>query len=166
LLVKPLAAIGTLVLGIFALIVSITTYLSQKSRDHELAESNARLHRFEMFQQMQKRYREDKAIEAVLRAMYPEQYQPPPPPVALKDVPTADKFTFMSFYEEVAVMVNTGLMDPDMAYWFFGLDAANFYNKETEFRTQRTWTLFNTFAQKVADRHPQIPEEEIVRMKL
>jgi hypothetical protein len=42
-----------------------------------------------------------------------------------------------------------------------GLDAATFYNNITTFQTDRTWTLFNSFARNVNSRYPKITEKEI-----
>ena len=161
--VKSLTEIATLVLGVVVFFRAIYVYQREKRRDLKLAENNDRLKRFEKYQEMQKRYREDQSINAVLQAMYPDQY--PHHKVRLTEVPTGQKYVFMSFYEEVAVMVNSGLMSSDMAYWTLGLDASNFYNMEETWHGDRTWALFNSFAQKVAARYPKISEAEIEGMK-
>lgn len=161
--VKAFIQVATLALGIVVFFHGVSVYRKQKYRDNELGERSDRLRRFEKFQEMQKRYREDPSINAVLQAMYHDQY--PDYKVPLADVPPGHKFVFMGFYEEVAVMVNSRLMDPDMAYWTLGQDAAFFYNVEKTWHADKTWTLFNTFAQEVAARCPRISEAEIVGMK-
>ncbi|MGA8699420.1 MAG: hypothetical protein WB689_37455 [Xanthobacteraceae bacterium] len=150
----------TLLLGVSAFLRAMYVYGQQKHRDHELAEASDRLKRFEKFQDMQRRFREDKSIARVLRFLYPDQY-----PDQQANVSKADKFVFMGFYEEIAIMINSGLISPDLAYWTIGLDAANFYEIEPAFRDDRTWTLFNSFARKVATRYPEISPREIAELK-
>jgi hypothetical protein len=81
------------------------------------------------------------------------------------NVSEADKFAFMGFYEEIAIMINSGLISADLAYWTIGLDASNFYNIEHAYHDDRIWTLFNSFAQKVAARFDKISPKEIAELK-
>jgi hypothetical protein len=150
----------TLVLAVSAFLRAMYVYRQQKRRDHELAEASDRLKRFEKFQEMQRRFREDESIARVLRFLYPSQY-----PGQKVDVSEADKFAFMGFYEEIAIMINSGLISADLAYWTIGLDASNFYNTEQSYRNDRTWTLFNSFAQKVGARYREISSKEISELK-
>ena len=150
----------TLLLGVSAFLRAMYVYRQQKHRDHQLAEASDRLKRFEKFQEMQRRFNEDKSIARVLRFLYPSQY-----PGQTADVSEADKFAFMGFYEEIAIMINSRLISADLAYWTIGLDASNFYNTEQAYRNDRTWTLFNSFAQKVAARYHEISPKEITELK-
>jgi hypothetical protein len=150
----------TLVLAILAFFRAMYVYRQQKHRDHELTEASDRLKRFEKFQDMQKRFREDESIKRVLRFLYPNQY-----PDQQVQVSEGDKFVFMGFFEEIAIMINSGLISRDLAYWTIGLDAANFYNTDQTYRNDRTGTLFNSFAQKVRARFPEISLEEIAELK-
>jgi len=64
----------TLLLGVSAFLRAMYVYRQQKHRDHELAEASDRLKRFEKFQEMQRRFSEDKSIARVLIYLYPDMY--------------------------------------------------------------------------------------------
>jgi len=140
----------TLAGGVVGFFWGLYVYRGQKHRDHELAAkqieatlASERLKRFENFQRMQQRYREDKAITNVLRWLYPTFDTRPP-----INASTNDKLTFMGFYEELALMIQSRLMEDNLAYWTMGVDAVSFYDKEQAFHDEPTWKLFNSFAQK------------------
>jgi hypothetical protein len=159
----------TLLLGILGFFRAMYVYRQQKRRDHELAEkqirvteASDRLKRFDKFQDIQRRYREDEAIANVLRFLYPDHQADLKEPL---HVSAADKFVFMGFYEELAIMINSGLMNPDLAYWTIGLDAATFYDNEPTWHNDRTWTLFNSFALKVKARYDEIEQTEIAGLR-
>ena len=175
-LAKIVLSALTLVLGIAGFLWGLYVFLQQKRRDHELAErqikaaeASDRLNRFEKFQDIQTLYRTDPAMQNVLRSLYPSQQARSNlrtrAPERQVEVSEADKFTFMGYYEELAVMINSGLMNADFAYWTIGLDAVNFYNKEQGYHKDRTWTLFNRFARKAEARFGKMSEQEIISLK-
>jgi hypothetical protein len=101
--------------------------------------------------------------QAALRLQSSATRQSPP------GINRSDSFlarTFMGFYEEIAIMINSALISADLGYWTIGLDASNFYNTEQAYRDDRTWTLFNSFAQKVAARYHEISPTEITELNL
>jgi hypothetical protein len=145
-------------------LVALFVYLHQKGVDRELAvrqinatEASDRLKGFEKFQDMQRRYNDDKAIGRVLHDL-----QLPKEPACAS---ISDKHVFTGFFEELAIMINSGILSPDFGYWTIGLDAATFYDKETSWREDRTWALFNSFAQKAKARYHEISKTEIAGLK-
>lgn len=79
---KIVLEVVTLALAVLGFIHGQRVYWEQKTREtNELARRNDeterenRLRRFEKYQQMQDRYREDPSIQAVLRHLYPEFYK-------------------------------------------------------------------------------------------
>jgi len=125
--------------------------VDQKWRRDELARSNAeaeregRLKRFEKYQQMQSRYRQDESIQAVFRWLYPEHYHDGDK--TRPQVTTNDKLNFMGFYEELAIMVNSQIMTPEAAYYTFGVDAVEFWQKEASWHGDDSFKLFNLFVE-------------------
>jgi hypothetical protein len=109
---------------------------------------------------MQSRYREDPSIQAVFRYLYPDFYEG-----VKKQGPKAttnDMCNFMGFYEELAIMVNSHLMKPEVAYYTFGVDAVEFWNSETSWHNEPTWKLFRSFVEEVMrfqDRFPNGPDQ-------
>jgi hypothetical protein len=153
--VKAIFALVTALIAIYGVFHGLTVYREQKTRENnELARRNdstereGRLKRFENFQQMQNRYRQDPSIQAVFRSLYPDHYrvdnEKDPLPATRKN-----KLDFMGFYEELALMVNSGIMRPDAAYYTFGVDAVEFWKKEQDWHDDPNWELFNSFVQSV-----------------
>ena len=107
---------------------------------------DGRLKRFEKYQQMQSRYRQDPSIQAVFRWLYPEQFEGDEerrPPVTEND-----KLNFMGFYEELAIMVNSRIMTPKAAYYTFGFDAVKFWERASDdLKNDQSWKLFKSFAE-------------------
>jgi hypothetical protein len=98
----------------------------------------------------------------VLRFLYPDQQAPSKEQAQVSD---SDKFTFMGYYEELAIMINSGLMNPDFAYWTIGLDAVTFFDKEPAYHDDRTWRLFSSFAQKAKARYNEMSDEQIASLR-
>jgi hypothetical protein len=164
-----LVAIITLVLAILGFFHGRRVYLEQKNRElDELKRRNddtARentLRRFEKYQQMQQRYRTDASIQAVLRDLFPDFYENDDKPS--KPATTNDKLYFMGFYEELEIMLRSDLLAPQVAYYTFGVDALDFWTKETE-RVPKpdwiegpTWELFRSFVEGVRQFKHDFPD--------
>ena len=150
--VKAVIAIVTLLLAVYGFFHGLRAYREQKTRENDElerrndeTERQGRLNRFEKFQQMHSRYQEDSSIQVVLRSLYPEQIEgdkEKQSPATLED-----KLNFMGFYEELAIMVNSGLLRPETAYYTFGVDSGKFWEKETYWHDDPTWKLFRSFVQ-------------------
>jgi len=120
---KAVFTFVTVIIAIYGVFHGLTVYREQKTRENDqlarrndATEREGRLKRFENFQQMQSRYRQDPSIQAVFRSLYPDHYggdKEKHPSSAT----TKNKLDFMGFYEEIALMVNSGIMRPDAAYY-------------------------------------------------
>jgi hypothetical protein len=143
-------AICTFLWGIFV-------YRSQKKRDHKLEVAKDRLSRFEKFQDFQKRYREDDALTKVKKWIYSEQHSSP-------DLPKPSDYElkqFMIFFEEIAIMINSGLMRDDVAAYTIGIDAARFYDTVNTYHRDEYFRLFNSFALRMQERYRTLTDNEI-----
>jgi hypothetical protein len=151
------------VVALLSFFIAMLTYLYQKKRDRDLALARERLKRFDKFQEFEKRYREEDALVKVREWIYREQNSN-----KVVTRPSAyDLQNFMEFFEEIAVMINSGLMNPDLASYTIGIDAARFYDTETQFHNDPYWTLFNSFAQRMKARfNPTATEPRAVRKTL
>jgi hypothetical protein len=154
--IKAIFGLVTALVAIYGVIHGLTVYREQKTRENDelarrndAAERDGRLKRFENFQQMQRRYREDPSIQAVFRSIYPDQYRGDTEKQALAT--TKNKLDFMGFYEELALMVNSGIMRPDAAYYTFGVDAIGFWENERHWHDDPTWKLFNSFVRNAQE---------------
>lgn len=72
---------------------------------------------------------------------------------ALRDIPLIDRYYFLGFYEQIAIAVNSGLIDKNVAHYMFGYfplrcwDADNFWDGIN--RQSYYWSVFKTFVDKM-----------------
>lgn len=92
------------------------------------AEKANSLNRFKSYQEMQRRFISDKSHIAVFKYLYPEQYTGE----STVAITMADKRNFMIFLQEIEVMIRSELMIAELAYFAFGNDAVNFWDREAK----------------------------------
>jgi hypothetical protein len=109
----------------------------------EYSEQNAQ-RRLQLFQDLRRRFEEKPAMQkmrAAIEAQGPNQ---------LRAIAKNDKVDFAAFYEDVALMMNSGLIRPEVAHYWFGFYAVSadeddaFWsdlNKELPY-----WRVFRQFA--------------------
>ena len=125
--------------GIVALITLMMTYI-------EFSRQNASK-RAEFFLSMRRRLKEN----AILKDLSDQVERKVP---GLADVPLKDKFEYVGFFEEVALMVNSGIMHPEVAHYMFAYYAiscwesaafwTNGMNRESPF-----WAMFRDFVDRM-----------------
>ncbi|WP_445216195.1 hypothetical protein ACKWRH_28300 [Bradyrhizobium sp. Pa8] len=159
--VKAITASVAAIIAICTFLWGVWVYRSQKKRDHELEVAKDRLSRFEKFQEFQKRYREEDALIKVRQWIYSEQHSstglPKPSDYELQQ--------FMGFFEEIAIMINSGLMSDDLAAYTIGIDAARFYDTVTTYHGDPYFRLFNSFALRMQNRFRTLAETEISALR-
>lgn len=111
---------------------------------------------------MQKKFNSEKPFITIFQYLYPEQYVGEPP-IAIT---VAHKRDFMIFFQEVQIMIRSGLMVADLAYFAFGVDAVNFWeNEQKEYKKRlaknpaektpvhrdEALTLFGEFVEKTKE---------------
>ena len=73
----------------------------------------------------------------------------------LSEVPSELKLQFLGFYEQVALMLNSKLIEPEVAHYMFGyyavrcIDSTNFWKGED--KESPYWSLFRHFAQRMKE---------------
>jgi hypothetical protein len=74
----------------------------------------------------------------------------------LKLISIEEKRAYLTFFEEVAVLQNTGLIKPDLAYYMYGyyamkcLESANFWSNIN--KNKLFWNVFISFAEDMQNR--------------
>jgi hypothetical protein len=134
----------TLIVGVATLIVGVATFVKAV---FEFNGQNT-LKRFEKFQEMRTRNDEDPDLKAVRDAMYGRSG-------SLKDLSTISKYAFMGFFEEIAMMLNSGLIREVVAFYMFSFDARQ-ASKNEDFwcgikRDDPYWSLFCSFCKQMID---------------
>ena len=125
---------------IFGGVLALTTFLSGAleyiRQGHQ--------HRAANFIQMRRRFLEDPLFRDILNLLASD-------PPSLRNTPIQDRRNFVGFLEEVAVMVNSGLIKKEVAHYMFG-----YYVLLTERcehfwegldRESQYWSVFRRFAQ-------------------
>jgi hypothetical protein len=125
---------------IFGGVVALTTFFSgifeyiRQGRQHRAAN----------FVQMRRRFLEDPLFRDILNLMATDS-------PALKSTPIQDRRNFVGFLEEVALMVNSGLIRKEVAHYMFGYyvlltdRCENFWDGLD--RSSQYWSVFRQFSE-------------------
>ena len=99
--------------------------------------------RTEMFLQMRSRLREDPTFSKICSLLETDN-------VKLREIPLVERDRFIGFFEELALMKNSGLMNNHVALYMFGYFAIRCYDSRNFWydlnRDQPLWSLFMDFA--------------------
>lgn len=99
--------------------------------------------RAEIFLQMRTRLREDPVFINICNLLETDDEE-------LQEIPIADKDRFLGFFEELAVMKNSGLINEQLTFYMFGyyaircFDSVNFWHNLN--RKHALWSLFMDFS--------------------
>ena len=73
----------------------------------------------------------------------------------LNKIPIIDRCNYLWIFEEIAVMKNSGLIKPDVAFYMFGYYAVKCWNNtlfwENLEKEDKYWSLFNKFAKEAEE---------------
>lgn len=103
-------------------------------------------HRASNFVQMRRRFLEDPLFRDILNLLATDS-------VALKNTPIQDRRNFVGFLEEVALMVNSGLIRKEVAHYMFGYyvlltdKCENFWDGLD--RDSQYWSVFRQLAKQM-----------------
>jgi hypothetical protein len=132
---KDIAAIGGVVIALLALIKGVYEYVKQGSQK-----------RAEQFLDMRKRLKENdtfRELAALIEMNDPE----------LLKVPFKDKLYYVGFFEEIALMLNSGLIRVQVAHYMFGYYAIRCWDNEYFWsdmnRNTQYWTAFKDFVDRM-----------------
>ena len=135
---------------IFGGVLALTTFLSGAFEYIRQGHQNRATH----FVQMRRRFLEEPMFREILNKLAAD-------PESLPNTPIQDRRNFVGFLEEVAVMVNSGLIKPEVAHYMFG-----YYVLLTERcepfwvgldRESQYWTVFRRFAEEMRVLHSKQP---------
>ena len=102
--------------------------------------------RTETFLQMRSRLREDATFSKICELLETDSEK-------LQEIPLVDKDRFIGFFEELALMKNSGLINENVTLYMFGYFAIRCYDSENFWhnlnREQPLWSLFMDFAKQM-----------------
>ena len=100
--------------------------------------------RLELFLTMRTRLREDEEFKKICQLLETDDKK-------LREIPLIQKDRFTGFFEELAIMRNSGLMNDDVTLYMFGYFAIRCNHSDNYWhglnRNQELWSLFFSFAE-------------------
>ena len=136
-LIKDMAVIVGAVVGLVALIKGVIEYMHQGAQK-----------RAEHFLEMRKRLKENAVFKEICAKV--EGDDP-----ALLQMPFKDKRDFLGFFEEIAIMMNSGLIRKEVAHYMFGYYAIRCWESDNFWsgvnRGSIYWKLFEDFIIQMKD---------------
>jgi hypothetical protein len=102
--------------------------------------------RSEQYAEMRKRFRESEVISKLISMLEKNDSN-------LAEVSWSEKVELLGFYEDIALMVNSGLIKRDVAFYMFGYYAIRCWESEYFWddvnRDSPYWSLFRIFASQM-----------------
>ena len=75
------------------------------------------------------------------------------------DIPFKDRSDYAAYFEEIALLENTGVIKPDVAFYMFGWEAIQCWNSEPFWKDfpkeDRYWGLFRMFVKEMQSKELQ-----------
>lgn len=139
-----LSIINTIIAFITAIIAIITIikgYFEYKLQNKQK--------RMEFYEKYRKQLKEEERFKRIITGLDTDSED-------LKNIPRIDKYYFLGFYEDIAILIKNNLIKPNIAHYMFGyyaircLDSKNFWNDIN--RQSIYWSLFNEFAEEMKRR--------------
>ena len=140
---KDITAVAGTVLALATLLKGVIEYVRQGAQK-----------RAELFTSLQKRFTENHSLDAISDLL--EQRSPELMTVAVKD-----RSAFLRYFEEIALMMQSGLIRKDVAHYMFGYYAIRCWESEYFWGDEKQeragprrdgpyWHLFRAFAAEMA----------------
>lgn len=132
---KDIAAVVLAVIGLFTFVKGIFEYIKQGAQK-----------RAEQFETMRRHFKEDENFKKLCDLLERDD-------VRLRKVPFKDKRDFLGFFEEIALMTNSGILRKEVSHYMFAYyaircwESANFWNDVN--REGIYWNLFRDYVEEM-----------------
>ncbi|MEH2321425.1 DUF4760 domain-containing protein [Nostoc sp.] len=128
-----------IIIGTFVALLTLMKGIYEYTR--QLAQK-----RSEQYAEMRKRFRESKVIFQLIGMLETNDSN-------LAEVSWSDKVELLGFYEDIALMVNSGIIKRNVAFYMFGYYAIRCWESEYFWddvnRDSRYWSLFRDFVNEM-----------------
>jgi len=136
-IIKTIAISGTALVAIVTMIKGYYDYrLSIKQK------------RIELFEKLGTKLETDKTLKKIIDYLETENPE-------LRNMSRFDRYKFLRFYEDINLIMNSGLMKPEIAHYMFSYYAIKCYNSEVFWhdinRNAIYWQAFNDFVSKMKE---------------
>jgi hypothetical protein len=133
--IKAIVELVTATVALLALLKGLAEYIGQNA-----------LKRFEKYQDMNHKFCENAKIQRICDLLDSDRAR-------LREMPFAEKKDFLGFYEDLALMCNSGLMNFKVAYYMFGYYIIRSRASDDFLQDVNIdgfyWSLFDCFAKKM-----------------
>ena len=130
---KDLATIVGVGVAVFTFIKAMLEYTQQGVQK-----------RAQLYFDLERKFLDDKELREIFVLLDTDD-------IKLSETPNELKLKFLGFYEQVALMLNSKLIEPEVAHYMFGyyavrcIDSVNFWKGED--KESPYWALFRYFSQ-------------------
>lgn len=135
--ITAIIAIITAGVGIFTLIKGLREYSMQGAQK-----------RVDLFLEMRKRFKENADFKKMIILIATDNDE-------LTTIDLREKYNYLGFFDEIAIMVNSGLIRKEVALYTFGYDVLQcWYSKKFWSNVRRDslyWITFKHFAEQLKD---------------
>lgn len=154
-LIKTIAISATSFVAIFTLIKGYSEYrLSVKQK------------RSELYETYRQKLKENETIRRVVVALENDIGD-------IAEISRIDRYMFLGFYEDIALLMNTKLIKPEIAHYMFGYYAMRCWENDMFWedinRESHYWRVFREFVEKMKDledRKMTIPDNKKIKFKI
>ena len=122
--------------------------------------------RIELYEIYRRKLKEDETIRSVVDALENDNGN-------IVEISRIDKYMFLGFYEDIALLMNTGLIKPEIAHYMFGYYAMRCWENESFWndinRNSHYWRVFREFVEKMKDLENSkktIPSNKKIKFKI
>ena len=132
---KDIATIAGVIVALGALIKGVYEYVKQGSQK-----------RAEQFIELRKRLKANESFSKILRFLETDSKE-------LKNISLEEKYEYIGFFEEIALMVNSGLISPEIAHYMFSYYATRCWQSDLFWndinRDSLYWIVFRKFVEQM-----------------
>jgi len=154
-LIRTIAISGTAIVAIFTLIKGYKEYVKSNKQK-----------RVELFKDYRNKLKENEIIKNILDLLETKNPE-------IRDLPKFDRYLFIGFYEEIALLVNSNLLKPEIAHYMFAYYAKLCWNNKDFWhdinRESMYWRVFKEFVEKMENLEKKkltIPQNKEIDFKL
>jgi hypothetical protein len=154
-LIRTIATVGTAIVAIVTIIKGYSEYKLSSIQK-----------RVELFEKYHQKLKENEPFKNILGLLETKNN-------AIKTVPLTDRYMFLGFYEEIALLVNSKVLKPEIAHYMFAY-YANICWRSNDFwhdinRESMYWRIFREFVEQMnmlEAKHMTIPQNKKLRFKI
>lgn len=154
-IIKTIAIAGT---AIVAIITLIKGYLEYKLTSTQK--------RSDLYERLGTKLETDETLKLIIHYLEIEDPE-------IKNLSRFDRYKFLRFYEDIALIMNSGLIKPEIAHYMFSYYAIQCYHSDNFWyeieRNSIYWRVFNEFVEKMENLEQEnltIPQNKKIEFKI